>query len=234
MGTGGGAGTSAGAGNGQLPACATRVGASFPEGSGAPHTFPLQFGVASHSGSALFELEEKTADGWRVSRVSGNWPDVQLLLDDTLLSDLAVGDTIRISAHSECQSFSGCAAYVVVQNGQDDALITATFIDRPQSLPGFAQTLGVELSLEPACALPPISNCFEDEIQTQYSLSVAADAAVVIEQHTNQTVTIGGAPYTVWLGQAVANASEGAANPFRCLDAAAFWWPGAISITIAP
>jgi hypothetical protein len=133
MGTGGGAGTSAGAGNGQLPACATRVGASFPEGSGAPHTFPLQFGVASHSGSALFELEEKTADGWRVSRVSGNWPDVQLLLDDTLLSDLAVGDTIRISAHSECQSFSGCAAYVVVQNGQDDALITATFIDRPGS-----------------------------------------------------------------------------------------------------
>lgn len=234
-GTGGSAGSSAGAGNGsQLPVCAMRAGTVPPDGSGAPHTFPAQFGVNSNSGSALFELTEQMPDGWRVSRLSGNYPDPQLLMDDGILSDFVAGDTIRISAHSECQSFSGCASYVVVENGQDDALIAATFIDRPRNLPGFAQTLGVELALEPVCAFPPISNCFEDETQTQYSLSVAADAPVVIEQHTSQTVTIGGRPYTAWLGQAVANSSEGASIPFRCIDAAGFWWPGSVSLTIVP
>jgi hypothetical protein len=214
--------------------CATRVGTTFPESSGAPHTFPFQFGVSSRSGSALFELEEKTADGWRVSRISGSWPDIQLLTDDGLLSELVVGDTIRISAHSECQSFSGCASYVVVQNGMDGALITATFVDRPQSLPGFAQTVGIDLALEPVCALPPVSDCFENEVQTQYSVSAEADAPVVVEQHSNQPISVDGRPYTIWLGPAVANAAGGAAIPFGCIDAAAFWWPGAISLTIAP
>ena len=79
-----------------------------------------------------------------------------------------------------------------------------------------------------------MSNCYENEVQTQFRLRVEADDTAAIDQRTSLPVTIEGRPYTIWVGAAFTNAASGPPIPRNCLDAGGFWWPGAVTLTITP
>jgi len=202
--------------------------ASFSESSGAPAAITM-----SGTGSGVLSLDVKTSEGWSVSLISGDLMPPVVLRDGGLLSSLAVGDQIEVTARESCQPFSGCKSFVVVRNAKDHALITANFRDDPSNLVPFGELTHVGFTLEPVCALAR-SDCYEDEVQTQFRLLLEADATIRISQHTNLPLNIEGRPYTIWVGGAYTNTASGSHIPNTCLDAAGFWWPGAVTLTITP
>lgn len=229
--SGGGAGSSAAGGN-VLPTCTERYIPYSPEPSGAP-TFAAFTPWDHKSGTGIFSLDAKTSDGWSVSLVSGDLEPLDVLHDGGILSDFVVGDQVEITVRQEFGSFGGHRWYEVVRNVKDHALVSANFEGFAQSLPEFAELVGVGLELEPVCVFGPFAFCYEAEVQTQFRLLVGADESVALDARTHRPLTIATQPYTAWLGVAFADTAGGARRVRECQDIADFSWPGAVTLSIA-
>jgi len=189
---------------------------------------------ATGTGTGTFTLKERVSDGWRVSRASGDLVVPDPLTDGGTLATLAPGDQIQVTARTQCQPFSGCKSFAVVRDARDGALITATFHYDASALPDFSTALGVPLTLTQACSFRTEDMCFENQIEAQQSLRVVADQPLDLPRHAHAPVTIGGRPYTVWLGSAsiVTGSGPAASSHERCLDLGAFWATGGVELTI--
>jgi len=185
------------------------------------------------SGTSIFSLDTKTANGWTVSLVSGDLDAPTQVQDDGLLSAFAPGDRIEITARNRCQPFSGCRSFVVVRNAADHVLITAYIYDTADTLVTFGEAVGVKFSFEPVCSFPPASVCYADEIETQHRLRIEADDVVAVDRQSPATVKIQGRPYTVQLVFA-STIVAGEATPSACSDAASLLGLDAVSLSITP
>ena len=226
---GGAGGTIAAAREESGTTCPVRHSAMSPASPEAPSGIGML-----GTGSGVFSLSERTTEGWSVSLVSGDLKLASVPADASLFSGLIVGDQIEITAHQSCQTASGCKWFTVVRSAKDHALITASFYDDPSNLVEFSDSLHVGLELDPVCVLAAVSDCYTNEVQTQFRLLVKADDTIAIDQHMNLPMTIEGRSYKIWVGEAFTNTASGSAIPGACSDARGFWWSGALTLTIAP
>jgi hypothetical protein len=216
----------------------TRGDTGLPYCSGARRDWPRSAGHGSwtdgsDSGTSIFSLDTKTAEGWAVSLVSGDLDSPSQVRDGGLLSAFAPGDRIEITARNSCQAFSGCRSFVVVRNAADHVLITANIYDKAASLVPFGEAVGVRFSLEPACSFSPASVCYADEIETQHRLRIEADDVVTVDRQSPTTVKIQGRPYSVQLVFA-STIVAGESVPISCLDAGDLLGLAAVSLSITP
>ena len=143
------------------------------------------------------------------------------------------GDQLEISIYQAFGSFGGHRWYEVVRSAKDHALIVANFEGFAQSLPEFAELVGVGLELEPVCVFGPFASCYEDEMQTQFRLLIEGDEGVALDAHTHRPLTIAMQPDTAWLGAAFEDTPGGARRVTYCQDIADFSRPGAVTLSIA-
>jgi len=188
------------------------------------------------TGSGVLSLDERVTDGWRVSLVSGDLTVPGPLADGGTLSTFSPGDRIQVTERTQCVPFSGCKEFIVIRAAGDGSLVTASFHDGPDHLPDFAAALGVPLTLQSLCSFPTQDICFVDQVETHYSVRLAADRDVEVRRHSHEPVTIAGSSYTAWLGGAstVTGTMPLASSTAGCLDQAGLWATGGVELLIVP
>lgn len=188
------------------------------------------------TGSGVLSLDERLADGWRVSLVSGDLAVPGPLADGGALSSFSPGDRVQVTERTHCVPFSGCKEFIAIRDARDGSLITASFHDGPERLPDFGAALGVPLTLQPLCSFPTNDVCFVNQVETHYSVRLAADRPVDLERHSHTSVTIDGSSYTAWLGGAstVTGDAMMTASSAGCLDQGSLWATGGVELLILP
>jgi hypothetical protein len=228
-GTGDASPVGTGRSTGGLPQCPGEPQALGPGAAAAGKTI-----IWNSSDTHVLILEERTPYGWIVSQVGttdGTAP--RELVDKGMLSAYNQGDQIKVIGRQYCQAYSGCKTFSVFREAATDRLISADLSDSPITLDTFAEAVGIPLALEEACSFPPKTNCYADEVQTTYRMVVGGDTQVRLGRYSSAFITIGGRPYTVWLGDATSATGQGFVIG-NCLDAASFWASGALHFAITP
>jgi len=170
-----------------LPLCGERATPSDP----LPDVVPSS-GVWPWPGTRnVFELVEKTGDGWSVTVDSGAPSSVTAVRDEGHLLDyMKAGDRIDVFAYVECVPFSGCKSYHVVTDAADGSLIAAAY-DHDQALLAFSAALGGKVWLQPTCRSEKPDTCYPDGFHTFNALWVAGNATPV-EVGTTTSVVVAG------------------------------------------